>query len=66
MLSFFRDNSNFCYEGGKLMKYIIFGVLISIGWFIGKDIYSAIDNALDGFFYERFEWYREVKDKYFK
>lgn len=48
------------------MKYIIFGVLISIGWFIGKDVYSVIDNALDDFFYERFKWYREVKDKYFK
>lgn len=44
------------------MRIIGIGLLLGIGFNIGKDIYKSIDLILDKIFYEKYQWYRDGKD----
>lgn len=45
------------------MKYFTIAFFTAIGWYLGKDIYKAIDVIVDSVCYEKFEWYRKAKDE---
>ena len=45
------------------MTYFAIAFFAAIGWYFGKDIYKGIDIILDGIFYEKFDWYRKIKDE---
>ena len=44
------------------MTMFIYGFLFALGWYLGKDVYQGIDRILDDVFYEKYEWYRNIKD----